>query len=154
MTDEERQAERQARVDDARARRAAREAAEVERNRKREREIEDELAVAVEDAIEKHGELDEKIAVVVAKYASGHRAGFVIVKRPPIGEWQRFRAKMERAKGVEIQTAQENLWRPNVVYPELGKVEALIEELPFFSELLGDAIGRLCGIRTEELQGK
>ena len=69
-------------------------------------------------------------------------------------EWGKYRAAIEKAKGIEIDHAQEKLWRPNVVFPDLATVDRLCGELPFLSTALADAVGRLCGVRLEELAGK
>jgi hypothetical protein len=154
VSDEERIAAARARIAEAEARRRQavidRDAREL--GAKLEREAA--LAEALEDAIDKHGELGRKLLVVEAKYADGTVCGAVIVRAAPDPEWKRFRARLQSAKGIEIQTAHENLWRPHVVWPQLAEVDRMIEELPYLSELLADNVGRLCGVRQEDIAGK
>lgn len=150
----ERLAAAKARRDAAAAQLEAAEAERREREQLEDVEREAALSEALLEARAKHGELGRELAIVHARYAGGHIMGSAIVKVATAGEWSRYRAKIEKAKGVEIDHATEALWRPNVVYPALAEVDRMIAALPFFSTALGDAVGRLCGVRVEELAGK
>lgn len=112
------------------------------------------LAVALEQAEEKHGPLGVKLLVVDARYADGHRFGAVIIRAPDPAVWGRFQAKFPAAKGTEIDAERERLWSPCVVWPALPEVERFVRETPWLSVAMGDAVGRLAGVRQEETEGK
>jgi len=151
---EQRIAAAKARLAEAESKRSARLADKAALAEVEDLERQAKLADAVAEMESKHGDLGKKLAIVHATYADGAVAGSVIVKVASGPEWAAYKAKIQAAKGVEIDDTTERLWRTNVVYPDLAAVDALCKELPFLSTALGDAVGRLCGVRIEDLAAK
>lgn len=151
---EEKKAEARARIEAAAKRREERKAAAQADAELASLEREAALAEALEAAEEKHGPLGRKLLVVHAKQPDGNVIGSAIVRVASSSDFSKFKNKLATAKGIEIDHAQEALWRPCVVYPTLPEVDRLCTELPFFSTALADAVGRLCGVRSEDLAGK
>lgn len=112
------------------------------------------LAEALEKAEAEHGPVGRKLAVVHATAADGSVIGSVVVRVAPNSAFQRFKKELGSAKPGDLDAAYERLWRPLVVFPSLAEVDRLSAELPFLSTALADAVGRLCGIRSEELGPK
>lgn len=105
------------------------------------------LALADERAIaaaeEKHGPLGKKLAAVHTDL------GVVIVKRPNHLLFRRF-----QDSGEATYEEFDKLVRPCVVHPELGRFDAILEELPATMARLGNAVAILAGVKLKEAQGK
>jgi hypothetical protein len=149
-----RRAAAQAKIDEYAARALAREReyAEIDAVEKQEREAR--LAEALASAEEKYGRVGREIEVVRARFSDGTEAGAVIVRRGDPLLWSRFRNTIGDKKGIEIEQTQEALWRPAIVWPPIGEVDALCTTLPHTKTLISDAVARLNGFRMEDLAGK
>lgn len=125
---------------------AARRAREAERSTG-EQIVAERLALADDQAIDKaeaeHGPIGKRIALVRTDL------GTVILKRAHPHIFKRY-----SDKGSIKSTDLEALVRPSLVYPEVGKFDAILEDLPATLMRCADAIAVLAGVRTEELQGK
>lgn len=157
MTEEERQkrlAAARATIAEYEARDAEQLAEQQARDELAEAELEARFRPALAEAKSEIGEVGKMLTVVDARYAAGHLFGRVILRRCERSEWAKFQRSLEKAKGVEVDQAQEKLWRAHVVWPALAEVDRIVKELPFLSTAMADAIGRLVGLRVEELAGK
>lgn len=111
------------------------------------------LETAVAEAEDKYGDLGRKIAVVHFKRADDSVAGSCILKRPNHIIFRKFQltdTKGEAARSQEI----DKLFAHCLVWPELEKFEALVEEYPGASGALLNTIARLAGASAEETAGK
>jgi len=75
--------------------------------------------------------------------------GAIIVKRPHPAIFKRF-----QDKGSMKTDDLDALVRPNVVYPDLGRFDQILEELPATLIRLADAIAGLAGTRGDDISGK
>lgn len=139
--------------DRAAAVRAEREALEAERARKAEVEtaraelaaeeqrLKDEPEIA--KAVNEHGAIGSKIAVVETDM------GAIVVKRPPPVVFKRFQDKGS--------TKTDDFWslvKPCIVYPDVRRVNEILEALPGTLGSLADEVVTLAGYRTKEAGGK
>ncbi len=100
-------------------------------------------AKAVREAVEKHGPLGVKIALVDTAL------GVVIVKRPNHLHFKRFQ------DAGEITSAKlHELVQVCVVHPNLERFDALLEELPAVLTRCADAVVSLAGAKGKEVAGK
>lgn len=136
----------QALRDKAAAARAAREAAQLAKETEPEevrltREIEDETAIAA--AIEAHGAIGEKIALIRT------RMGVVIVRRPDKPVWRRFSDGKEttgkEGRGLVI---------PSLVHPTAARFDEIEREYPAVLEQAVTLVTDLAVARDKEATGK
>ena len=81
------------------------------------------------------------------------RAGAVVVKKPHHLVFHKFSNKMSTEKGInDIDTWR--LVRKCIVYPEVLKVEQIIEEYPGLTNILGAKVIELGNGVIEESEGK
>lgn len=139
-----------ARLEAAKARRAAAEssalAARAESDlllevETAEREAKDAEAIATAEA--KHGRQGKKIAVILTDM------GAVIVKRPHHVAYKAF-TDLEEIKSADL----DKLIRPCVVYPDASALDKILEELPGTLNRCADAVCYLAGARKGELAKK
>lgn len=112
------------------------------------------LADALAEAEAKYGRVGRDIEVVRPKFADGAEAGAIIVRRGDAMHWSRYRNTIGEKKGIEIEQTTDTLWRPAVVWPTLGEVDALAAKLPHTKTMLAEAVAALNGVRLEGLAGK
>lgn len=125
---------------------AAREAGEASRAEAREieeaeRALRDEQAL--NDAIEKYGDVGVQIAVVETSL------GNVILKRASAMKFRRF----QDASPITTHDV-ETLVRPCVVHPSLAEFDIIMHDLPAVLQRLGSAVIALAGQKSEELAKK
>lgn len=105
------------------------------------------LALADDQAIElaeaEHGPVGRRIALVRTDL------GVIVLRRAHPHIFKRY-----SDKGSIKSDDLDRLVRPSLVYPEVGKFDTILEELPATLMRCADAIAVLAGVRTEELQGK
>lgn len=138
-----------ARLADLRAQRAQIEAERTAREQERsiEQQIADE-AIALDDerAIAKaeadHGQVGKAIGVVKTSL------GVVILKRSLAVKFRRFQEQEIDAAAIE------KFVRPCLVYPDLAKFEALVDELPAVWGMCANELSVLAGLKRKELTGK
>ena len=75
--------------------------------------------------------------------------GAVIVKRPHLATYRRF-----QDAGKSDTKTYDQLVRPCVLYPSKAEFDALLEQQPHLLTRCADAVVRLAGVRTEEVQAK
>lgn len=166
-TDTEKE-ELEARLAAAKARRAELERAREEREERRrlraeveraeaaeaEHAIEESIAKAIDDAEAQGERLDRTMKRIDVRYLDGTLVGAVLVRRAHPTHYSKFENKIGEAKGIENDHLRDELWRRCLIWPDVGKVEELIEKQPFTRSRLTDAICVLAGIRKEDIAGK
>lgn len=125
---------------------AARAARAEERAAARALEVEQQALrdeIALDDAIEKHGEVGTHLAVIeTAK-------GMVILKRASSMKFRRFQDK-GNANSEDVMA----LVRPCVVWPSPGELDVILEELPATLVRMASAVIALAGQGAGELAKK
>lgn len=139
----ERMAKAQATLDELRGKREARDEAHrrLRKLETAEREAKNETAIAA--ALEEHGPIGQKIAVIDTDL------GAIIVKRPNPLVFKRF-----QSAGSVKWDDLEKLVRPCVVYPDKGALDTILEDLPATLTRVADAVVTLAGARAQEVSGK
>lgn len=125
---------------------AAREARTAEAEAARElevaqRELRDEIAL--NDAIEKHGEVGTHLAVLQTS------SGLVIIKRSSAMKFRRFQDKGDATTEDVLA-----LVRPCVVWPSPAELDVMLEDLPATLTRIASAVIELAGQRSGELGKK
>jgi hypothetical protein len=150
-----------ARLEAARAERAALAAARAEREKGAATldQVEaEELAAKIEratiDAEEKHGVLGRGIARVDLYRADGSLLGAVLVRRPHPLIWQKFQAAITDASTAKGQVESEKFWRTHLVWPTAAEVDVMLEQLPACGEQLTAEVAKLAGLRVREVSQK
>lgn len=114
----------------------------------------DELEEALVAAESAHGLLGRQLAVVHCRYADGGLVGGIIVKRPAPAHYERYlHAYADLSEGKRRERTMD-LIRHCLVWPEIGRLEAMIAELPATAMGVANAITRLAGDTKEETEGK
>lgn len=90
---------------------------------------------------EKHG---DKLKVITIPATDFDAETEIVVKRPPRGEYKRFRAML--FDDAEKANAMETLAKACVVYPEGSGFQALLEERPGLAEVVGGKCAELAGM--------
>lgn len=106
-----------------------------------ERAIRDEAAL--QDAIAKYGALGVHVASVQTDL------GIVILRRPSALKFRRF-----QDKGSFSWDDVSGLVRPCVVWPAVGELDTILDDLPATLTRLASAVVTLAGQRSEELGKK
>lgn len=105
--------------------------------------------IRLDDLEQEHG--DGNVAAV-AVAATG---GLVIVRRPTLSEYERYKAAVTRAKKPQAQTeAQKVFARKMVVHPELAAFDELAEESPGVVDRVAVEALKLADLIEAELEGK
>lgn len=117
------------------------EAATEEAVAREERALRD--AKAIDEAEEKHGPLDRKIAAVDTD------AGVVIVKRPNHILFKKF-----QDSGDASTQAFDKLVRPCLVHPSQSEFDRMLEDQPAILGRAASAVCELAGVRVKEVMGK
>jgi hypothetical protein len=100
-------------------------------------------ARAIREAVEKHGPIGRKIAVVETP------DGAIVLKKANHIHFKRF----QDAGELTTETC-DTLVRPCVVYPSSERFDALLEEYPAVLVRCADAVTALAGARSKEVSGK
>lgn len=100
-------------------------------------------AEAVADAVEAHGAIGEKIAIVSTSM------GPVILKRSNPVLFKKF-----MDAGKTTMDAYDKLVRPCIVYPDIKTYDRIAEELPAVTVECADKVSELAGFRAKERSGK
>jgi len=99
--------------------------------------------VALDDAIDKHGDVDVSIAVVQTD------KGMIILKRASAMKFRRF-----QDKGAATTEDVNALVRPCVVWPSQGELDVILEELPATLLRMASAVITLAGQKSDDLAKK
>lgn len=105
------------------------------------RELRDEQAL--DAAIEQYGRVGEHIATVSTP------RGLVIVRRASAQKFRRFQDKTD-VNGDDVL----QLVRPCVVYPPVGELDAMLDELPAVLQTIAQAVIYLAGQQRDSLAKK
>jgi hypothetical protein len=142
--------EAQAKLREVKAQRAALAAARAAREEARNAELELELEqqalrdeIALDAAIEKHGPVGEKLAVVETP------KGLVILQRASAMKFRRFQDKGDTSTEDVLA-----LVRPCVVWPSQGELDVILDELPATLVRMASAVIDLAGQRSAGLAKK
>jgi hypothetical protein len=130
---------RRAQLEDERAQLEA--PTEAEQLETEERAVAD--AEAINRAIQEHGRVDREIAIVRSSL------GVVILKRCGALRYKKF----QDADDFSVESC-ERLLRPNVIYPTITTLDDMLEKQPMIAMHCANALGRLAGVRKEDVQKK
>lgn len=100
------------------------------------------------DALEQeHGRVGKAIAIVRIDDDADGRA--VIVKRPNMTQFRKFQdSSTNTSKDIDL------LVRPCVLWPSLPEYDQLVNELPFLTKRVADAVTTLAGVRKSDVSEK
>lgn len=143
----ERTAAARAQLEELRAERERKaELAELEREA-RDAELAVQAELAIQQAEEKHGPLNEKIRAVHSELGQG----VIIVRSPTAAAFRRFQDAGEGGLKTPACTA---LVRPFVVHPDHATYDAMLDAEPALLLRVTEAVCYLAGARAEKVSGK